>query len=316
MRIGEEMNRERRKRNEKELDFTCFHFSFRVVRAFRGSSIPLLALLLQASVLQAASPGQKLATELVTERQYRAAAIEYRRLALATEEPDARGGYYWGAAYAYLQNQDNELALKMLDHAEDASPAHERQITLLRLESSLAGKDRRASDFHAQSLEQADSESLQHIAKSRRAHLALLEGNTGLAAKLIPADAPAECHQAIQDYAAGRDKSPRLGGFLGLIPGLGYLYAGEQANALRSLILNGLFIYGMVQTGEDEEWGAFSVITFFEITWYTGSIYGGIDASHRYNQRRLQTCLQVIDDQSRFTPDLRKLPAIALKYSF
>ena len=101
-----------------------------------------------------------------------------------------------------------------------------------------------------------------------------------------------------------------------MIPGLGYLYAGEQANALRSLILNGLFIYGMVQTGEDEEWGAFSVITFFEITWYTGSIYGGIDASHRYNQRRLQTCLQVIDDQSRFTPDLRKLPAIALKYSF
>jgi len=264
----------------------------------------------------AASPGQQLATELATEGQYRAAAIEYRRLALGTEEPGARAGYYWGAAYAYLQSRDHGLALKMLDSSEDASTGHEYETTLLRLDVALSSEDASAARFHAQSLEQSTIAELQHIARSRQAHIALLDGNTDLAEQLVPAEASPQGAESIRNYAAGRDKNPRLGGWLGLVPGLGYLYAGEPANALRSLILNGLFIYGMVQTGEDEEWGAFSVITFLEITWYTGSIYGGIDASHRYNQRRLQACLQVIDDQARFAPDLRRLPAIALKYRF
>ena len=101
-----------------------------------------------------------------------------------------------------------------------------------------------------------------------------------------------------------------------MIPGLGYAYAGEYANAIRSLILNGLFIYGMTDTAEDEHWGAFSIITFFELTWYSGSIYGGIDASHRYNQKRLQASLQMIDDHSRFKPDLNQMPAVVLKYQF
>ena len=35
-------------------------------------------------------------------------------------------------------------------------------------------------------------------------------------------------------------KKPWLGGVLGLVPGLGYVYSGEYANAARSLILNGL----------------------------------------------------------------------------
>ena len=65
-----------------------------------------------------------------------------------------------------------------------------------------------------------------------------------------------------------------MGGLLGLVPGLGYAYSGEHANALRCLILNGLFIFGMVHTAENDDWGAFSVISFFELTWYSGSIYG------------------------------------------
>jgi hypothetical protein len=72
----------------------------------------------------------------------------------------------------------------------------------------------------------------------------------------------------------------------------------------------------MVDTAEDDSWGAFSIITFFEITWYTGSIYGGVDSAPRYNRNRLQACIQIIDDQSVFNPDLRKMPAISLKYSF
>ncbi len=121
---------------------------------------------------------------------------------------------------------------------------------------------------------------------------------------------------ALKAYERGRDKRPALGGVLGMIPGMGYAYAGEYANAFRSVILNALFIYGMVDTAQNNHWGGFAVITFFEITWYTGSIDGGIDASHRYNQRRLERTLQEIEGDSRFQPEWEQLPTILLRYAF
>ena len=75
---------------------------------------------------------------------------------------------------------------------------------------------------------------------------------------------------------------------MGLIPGFGYFYSGEYASGLRAILLNGLFIYGMIDTADKDEWGAFAVISFFEFTWYGGSIYGGIDAAYRYNRQRVR----------------------------
>jgi hypothetical protein len=58
------------------------------------------------------------------------------------------------------------------------------------------------------------------------------------------------------------------------------------------------------------------VISFFELTWYTGSIYGGIDASHRYNQRRLDRTLDAVDVGDSVQPDWRELPLLVLRYPF
>ena len=126
----------------------------------------------------------------------------------------------------------------------------------------------------------------------------------------------AQAVQALDNYEAGHDKKPALGGLLGVVPGMGYAYAGEYANALRSVILNSLFIFGMVTTAEDEQWGGFAVITFFEFTWYSGSIYGGIDASHRYNQKRLDDCVRDINGEASFVPDYEPMPEVALKFVF
>jgi len=123
-------------------------------------------------------------------------------------------------------------------------------------------------------------------------------------------------NSALSALEDGRDRSPALGGWLGVVPGLGYAYAGEYANATRSLILNSLFIWGLVSTAEEEQWGAFAVISFFEITWYTGSIYGGVDASHRFNQRRRARAIEAITAGAMMTPDYEALPAVKLKISF
>ncbi|MBU1909693.1 MAG: hypothetical protein KJ726_06585, partial [Verrucomicrobia bacterium] len=114
----------------------------------------------------------------------------------------------------------------------------------------------------------------------------------------------------------GRDRSPKLGGMLGFIPGVGYFYAGEWANGFRSILLNSLFLFGMVDTADEEQWGAFAVITFFEFTWYYGSIYGGIDGAHRYNRNRLETAVNGIHGASGFEPESTRLPTVSLKFQF
>ena len=262
------------------------------------------------------SPLATLPEQLIHEKQYRSAAIEYRRLALSATEDNQKAGYYWAAAYIYHLNHDDTLAIKMLDFSEDAAALYEKETTLLRLDCAIAEKRIDEATFYAESLALSATNKLKHIAKSRRAKLAIMNHNPEFAKTLLPTDANKETTAAIQTYSDEKDKSPRLGGLLGMIPGLGYAYSGEYANALRSLIMNGLFIYAMVETADDDNWGAFSVITFFEITWYTGSIYGGVDSAHRHNRNRLQACIQVIDDQSQFKPNLKKMPAITLKYSF
>ncbi len=298
--------------NSDQTSQPMFPISLRnVLRRF----IPLLCLALAPYAFSAETPPeQRLAAELCSELQYHSAAVEYRRLALRATSPLHKTGYYWGAAYAYLRNNDTKLALKMLDLAEEESSDFESESTLLRLECALIIGDRSAATFHAQSLSQSKSLRLKHIAQSREAHIALQNHDSDRAIALLPS--ASEAAAATQVYARGHDKRPRTGGLLGMIPGLGYAYSGEYANALRSLILNALFIYGMTDTAEDDNWGAFSIITFFEITWYSGSIYGGFDAAHRYNDRRLNACLQVINNQSRYEPNLRALPVVVLKYQF
>jgi len=285
------------------------------------SKIFALLILLTATVSIYAQPPAppstaKLAAELAAEKQYKSAAIEYRRLALATDADVEREGYYWAAAYIYHLNHDESLAIKMLDNSEDAGSAFEHETTLLRLDCAIAEKNLTEAEFYAESLAQSETKELKHIAQSRITKLAVMNNDIKKAKESLPEKQDKRLINAISTYDQGHDKSPKLGGFMGMVPGLGYAYSGEYANALRSLIMNGLFIYAMVETADDDDWGVFSVITFFEITWYTGSIYGGIDSAHRYNQRRLQACIQVIDDQSQYKPVLRKMPAISLKYTF
>jgi len=85
---------------------------------------------------------------------------------------------------------------------------------------------------------------------------------------------------------------------------------------ISSWILNDLFIYGMADTADNEQWGAFSIITFFELTWYSGSIYGGIDSAHRYNERRLDECLDSVSGSAEISADLNVLPLISLRFTF
>jgi hypothetical protein len=280
-----------------------------------------LILLCALSVCAAwAAEPARLALDLDAEGQRAAAAIEFRRLALAAENGEDAGRWYWLAAHEYAQGKEWERSNQMLDRVEDAAPlALSIPVAWLRAENALQEKDWPTAAFHFDSLRlKVDADDWREFA-ARGAAAAHLRESDFEAARQALAAAPGrlgEARAAIDRYAGRHDKKPWVGGVLGLVPGLGYVYSGEYANAVRSLILNGLFLWGMVETGGDDDWAVFSVLTFAELTWYSGSIYGGIDSAQRHNQRRLDAAVRDVRGDNRLRPDLAQVPLFALKFEF
>ena len=299
---------------------------FHPIFPHRGKTRPrraLLAALLASPLLAAAAdPADPahLAQELAATRQHNAAAIEYRRLALADPAPARAASWFWLAAQQYASDHNPAQANRMLDRAEDAAPGSlAAPVAWLRAENALALRDWDSASFYFDSLRrQADADPLRDFA-TRGATAAALRRHDLPAARAALATAPAAipaAAAALDTYAARRDKKPWLGGLLGLVPGLGYAYSGEYANATRSLILNSLFLWGMIETADDDQWAAFTVLTFVEFTWYSGSIYGGLDAAHRHNQRRLDAAITDIRGTTRAQPDFTRLPILVWQFEF
>lgn len=263
----------------------------------------------------------ELSLQLAREGDVRSSAIEFRRLGRSVEDAESEAGYFWAAAHQYWMINEYRIAERLLDRAEDVWPPVVDRALLLRGESSMARQNYGEAVFYWNSLVRGapDDEPDQEVyARRRLATTHLRRGRTDEARRALK-ESPApekDAIRSLQAYEAGRDKNPTLGGWLGVIPGMGYVYAGEYANAFRSLLLNAIFIYGMVDTAQNNHWGGFAVITFFEVTWFTGSIYGGIDASHRYNRERLERTIEEIEGEARFTPQWDHLPAISLRFTF
>lgn len=271
------------------------------------------------SIALATEPAQ-LALALDAEGRREAAAIEFRRLALAEEQAESAGGWYWMAAHQYAMGRTWELSNRMLDRTEDAAPfALSAPVSWLRAENALQERDWSSAAFHFDSLRlKADADDWRGFSARGAAAARLREKDLDSARRALataPED-PADARAAIDRYAGRRDKTPWVGGVLGLVPGLGYVYSGEYANAARSLILNSLFIWGMVEAADSEEWGIFAVVAFGELTWYSGSIYGGIDAAHRHNQRRLDAAVSEVRGSQRPAPDLSQVPVVSLRFEF
>lgn len=227
----------------------------------------------------------------------------------------ARAGFAWSAAFERRRAGDAARADALLDAAEDEHALPGAMIAALRGELALDRRLPAEAAFHFESAARIDDPEGRAYAARRQvvAHLRARDIPSALRTAQAAGD---DAEAAVKDYQEGRDKSPSIGGWLGIVPGLGYAYAGEYANAFRSLMLNSLFIWGMLETAERDQWGAFAVITFFEMTWYTGRIYGGIDASHRYNRRRLARAEAAITAGYSLQPDYEALPALNLRYRF
>lgn len=244
-----------------------------------------------AAMPSAAGPAQaSLAEDYASSGDHAAAAREFRRLEAAAAPGDAglRGALLLSAAESYRQIGDWSRMGRMLDKLEEESDLRrpiEGEIAFLRMKRAEGLGEWASAAEWGETL--ADSLDGDHALAARRLAAAdwLMAGDADSAR--AAAAGQNGCRDAIDRYDRGCRKSPKVGGWLGVVPGLGYAYSGEWGNAMRSLFLNGIFGWAMYETADHDQWGLFAVTTFFELTWFTGSIYGGIDAAHRYNRDRL-----------------------------
>ena len=275
----------------------------------------LLTLFLVAATARAA--GAPLAGQLLQEGQYRLAALEFRRCAHDSDAAEAARGH-WFAAYSYFMNRDWGLAERQLDLSEDKSPLEmELPAVWLRARLAVEREDWPTAGFYFTNLAEAHetNELWRTYALRGRAVAELRQGHLTEAAETV-SGLGALPMAALEKYRQKSVKRPWLGGLLGMFPGAGYAYSGEYGNALRALLLNSLFIWGMVETAQDNQWAVFSVLSFFELTWYSGSIYGGMDAAHRYNERALENAANDISRGLVPRPRPAVLPLVKLEFEW
>jgi len=80
-------------------------------------------------------------------------------------------------------------------------------------------------------------------------------------------------------------KNPTTAGLLGIVPGLGYAYAGFPQTALASLVVNGLFFAGTYKAFKDGNTGLGTMLGIMSLGWYGGNVYGSIASAQRRNNR-------------------------------
>jgi len=77
--------------------------------------------------------------------------------------------------------------------------------------------------------------------------------------------------------------NPIYGAVLGIVPGLGYLYAGHKKTAISALTVIGLTFWGTAASFENNLDGIGYLTGFLTLGWYSGSIYGSFWACNRNN---------------------------------
>jgi TolA-binding protein len=110
-------------------------------------------------------------------------------------------------------------------------------------------------------------------------------------------------------------KSPALAGLMSaLIPGTGHFYTGRFRDGAVALLLNGAFLAAGIEAVSANNEAAAGLLFFFEAAWYSGAIYGAVNAAQKYNRDIEERWLQSLELQH--GPALRSLsrrfPALVL----
>ncbi|MFC1505100.1 tol-pal system YbgF family protein [Thermodesulfobacteriota bacterium] len=96
-------------------------------------------------------------------------------------------------------------------------------------------------------------------------------------------------------------KSPRLAGFLSIIPGGGFAYTERYQDALVAFLVNGAMIWAAYEAFDNDLPALGTCITVVGFGFYAGNIYGGVSSAHKFNDRQTQSFVEQLKENTRIS---------------
>lgn len=87
-------------------------------------------------------------------------------------------------------------------------------------------------------------------------------------------------------------KNPALAGALSIVPGGGYLYCERYQDALIAFLLNGALIWAAYEAFDNDNNALGALLTFVEVGFYAGNIYGAVGSAHKYNRGKTEQFIE------------------------
>jgi tetratricopeptide (TPR) repeat protein len=253
------------------------------------------------------------AEQLMGEGEYFRAITEYRRF-LFYYPDDARGAMVlFRIGLAFYQGRSYGEALQTFREVAQRYPTtvYGRQARLWQGESLLRQAQYETAEQVYTEIIERDPEASGPFAHYQRGWTFLYRRKWQEAAAEFQHVSPeSPLYAAAQrlgtealDGAQLPRKSPALAGILsGLLPGSGQLYNGRRGDALLAFLLNGLFIVGTVEAIEGGELAIAGILSFFEVGWYAGNVYGAVNGAHKHNRHVTETFVQNLENRFRLPP--------------
>jgi tetratricopeptide (TPR) repeat protein len=86
-------------------------------------------------------------------------------------------------------------------------------------------------------------------------------------------------------------KNPGLAAGLAIFPGAGYAYCGRFHDAVVSFLFNSSLMYAAYEAFDNDHEALGVVVSFVELGFYMGSIYGSTTAAHKHNKYQVDAFL-------------------------
>jgi len=138
--------------------------------------------------------------------------------------------------------------------------------------------------------------------------------------------APNKENYRLKDLAAELDKekripqkNPHLAGMLSIVPGAGYVYLERYQDALIAFLVNAGLILAAYESFDNELYALGGLITFVELGFYAGNIYGAVSSTHKYNRNETHYFIENLKKNSKIkfssTPKAKAF-MLTFEYSF
>jgi putative component of membrane protein insertase Oxa1/YidC/SpoIIIJ protein YidD len=91
--------------------------------------------------------------------------------------------------------------------------------------------------------------------------------------------------QFIENGQNAKYKSRTVAGFMSIVPGLGYIYAGHNRTGLSSLIINSVLAYTAIESFKNNNVGVGVLSSLFGVSFYLGNLSGAKKSVDRFNEK-------------------------------